>query len=630
MKIANSTSRRILHLSIALVMLAGSAGPLVAQRISPVGSVNSEPQLPELVTWGRRDLSIPYRWSNTNEARSASEVVLFVSLNQGANWSKVSSATPQVRSFLYQAPSDGEFWFALRTYDRYGSYQPAGPLQAEMRVAIDTEGPRLAVLEGRIEQGTLKVDLEAHDAVGIDRSSIQLFAQPEGATTWTPIAVQPEQNQSADNKVVSARGQWRAPIGASRVRLRAVVSDSAGSRTESTAEAMLSSPSRSRPFEPSDSQYVQAPTHAAPQHTGTGPSLNQPQFAASSSKNPFDRFDAQWKDSNKEPFQFASTSPANTQSHGSRTGPVDRNPIDRNQSTASRGLLPVRKSQAWPVDRPTTQSLQAVAPRPVAVATAKPNSRSPFSQASLNKGYGYDSSNYDSLPKPDPMLGARTQLQSVDRFVNSREFEFDYQLQETGQWGVSRVELWGTQDNGATWRRYAIDSDNQSPIHVAVQEEGIYGFKILVESIGGLAPAAPRPRDKPEVSVQVDLQQPRVVLTRLEQGLGYLADQVTIGWRVDEEHPAKNGVDLYYSNRRTGPWAPIATNISTGSRGHIGMSGAGRYSWRLQRHLPERFYVRVEARDQAGNVGSAVSEQAIEVSVPSPSGALLGVRAVAE
>jgi hypothetical protein len=203
------------------------------------------------------------------------------------------------------------------------------------------------------------------------------------------------------------------------------------------------------------------------------------------------------------------------------------------------------------------------------------------------------------------------------RLVNAAEFEFDYELDHTGRWGVAKVELWGTSDGGRSWRRFAVDADRESPIHVITPGEGTYGFRLVVESVGGLEGSSPRPGDEPEAIVGVDLTKPQVLLGDIRQGVGYFADQLTIEWRAEDEHLAERPIDLYYSNRDTGPWIPIATSLANN----------GRHSWRLQRHLPRQLFVRVEARDDAGNVAAVASPQAIEIDVAVASGSLKGVRA---
>ena len=74
--------------------------------------------------------------------------------------------------------------------------------------------------------------------------------------------------------------------------------------------------------------------------------------------------------------------------------------------------------------------------------------------------------------------------------VNSRTFDMDYEVDAVGPSGIAKVELWGTQDGGQTWRSYGIDPDNRSPIRAKVEGEGLYGFRVVVQSGSGLAGCA--------------------------------------------------------------------------------------------------------------------------------------------
>ncbi len=53
-------------------------------------------------------------------------------------------------------------------------------------------------------------------------------------------------------------------------------------------------------------------------------------------------------------------------------------------------------------------------------------------------------------------------------------------------------------------------------------------------------------------------------------------------------------ISLFYSSRSTGPWSAIATNLEN----------TGEYAWRVERYVPTRFYLRIEARDTAGNLAA--------------------------
>jgi hypothetical protein len=64
---------------------------------------------------------------------------------------------------------------------------------------------------------------------------------------------------------------------------------------------------------------------------------------------------------------------------------------------------------------------------------------------------------------------------------------------------------------------------------------------------------------------------------------------------------------LFYSSRPTGPWTPIATSIEN----------RGEYTWPIERHVPRRVYLKLEARDAAGNVAAfQTSEPVVTESEP--------------
>jgi hypothetical protein len=62
-------------------------------------------------------------------------------------------------------------------------------------------------------------------------------------------------------------------------------------------------------------------------------------------------------------------------------------------------------------------------------------------------------------------------------------------------------------------------------------------------------------------------------------------------------------------------WRPIAT----------GLANTGRHSWQLPESLPYQVYLRVKARDLAGNEGVAVTPEPQLVDLTEPEGRLLNV-----
>ena len=115
------------------------------------------------------------------------------------------------------------------------------------------------------------------------------------------------------------------------------------------------------------------------------------------------------------------------------------------------------------------------------------------------------------------------------------------------------------------------------------------------------------------------LQRPVAELTAIEPGVGNMNDHLILQWRADDNNLETRPISLFYSSRPTGPWSAIATSLAN----------TGQYEWRVERHVPSRFYVRLEARDTAGNLAAFQTRDAIEFAVPTPNVRLRSAEPVA-
>jgi hypothetical protein len=52
------------------------------------------------------------------------------------------------------------------------------------------------------------------------------------------------------------------------------------------------------------------------------------------------------------------------------------------------------------------------------------------------------------------------------------------------------------------------------------------------------------------------------------------------------------------------------------------LENTGEYAWRVERYVPARFYLRIEARDTAGNLAAFQTREPVEFSPPSLAGRL--------
>jgi hypothetical protein len=199
--------------------------------------------------------------------------------------------------------------------------------------------------------------------------------------------------------------------------------------------------------------------------------------------------------------------------------------------------------------------------------------------------------------------------------VNSLKFQIGYKLQDVGPSGVGSVELFITQDNGTTWYRYGADDDNQSPIPVEVPREGTYGFALGVRSGAGLASDPPQNGDRPAIVVSVDMTPPRLEVMPLEQGRGKNSNKLLISWKCLDDNLGDKPISIFYAPTPQASWLPVSGPIEN----------TGSYVWAIDPAATPKFYLRVEARDLAGNVQSVESQQPILIDPSRPTAKIIDV-----
>lgn len=201
------------------------------------------------------------------------------------------------------------------------------------------------------------------------------------------------------------------------------------------------------------------------------------------------------------------------------------------------------------------------------------------------------------------------------RIVATRKFQLAYKIDDLGPSGISAVELFITQNNGQQWYRYGEDVDLKSPFDVQVPQDGIYGFEIRVHSGAGLSADPPRNSEAPSIQVKVDQTAPTLELLAVEQGQGTQQNLVTIRWRVQDANLSETPISLYGAASPAGPWNLISDwRPDTGS-----------FRWELPPNGPSQVFVRVVARDAAGNFAKAESTQPFVIDLKRPSARIVDV-----
>ncbi len=219
---------------------------------------------------------------------------------------------------------------------------------------------------------------------------------------------------------------------------------------------------------------------------------------------------------------------------------------------------------------------------------------------------------------PEPLAAQAVPMQRAStrhRVVNTRKFQVGYKIDDVGPSGIGGVEMFITQDNGRKWWKYGEDQDQRSPFDVEVPQDGEYGFAIRVRSGAGLSNDPPMQGEAPAIVVAVDQTPPSVEMLPVQQGQGNSVNRLQIRWRIQDDHPSDKPVSLYYAANRNGPWEPI-----------IGWKeDNGSYEWTVGPGVPAQLFLRVVARDLAGNVSKAESPTPIVVDLSRPSARIVDV-----
>jgi hypothetical protein len=195
--------------------------------------------------------------------------------------------------------------------------------------------------------------------------------------------------------------------------------------------------------------------------------------------------------------------------------------------------------------------------------------------------------------------------QPAFRMVNTKKFTLNYEVKDVGVTGISRVDLWCTQDM-RTWKRVESVQQLANALLVEMKDEGIYGFTLVAQNGNGLGKAPPQQGELPQVWVSVNTTPPAVTLAGVEMSLTNKTPSLIIRWTAKDRNFGPRPLTLSYASSPDGPWTLMATNVEN----------SGRFEWPLPAaHVPSGMYVRVQAADLNGNVGYAQTESPIHLDV---------------
>jgi hypothetical protein len=476
-----------------------------------------------------------------------SQLILFVSTNQGRTWQQEAVCTADKDGLAYYAPRDGLYWLTVDVVDRNGNHNPRDVAKAppSQKVVIDTLPPLLRIASAERKGDEIEVAWEMQEE-NPDLASLKLEYRTGDAPagTWYDAPIQAALFGRTHFTVHSTE----------KVSVRLQMVDLAGN--PGTAETEVAAASG-----------VATTSLKSP---GAAPEVVTPPVGA---KVP-------------EPLSIGSPPPPapvrETPALSSGNGPVkaENDPV-------APPIVPSREPKVENVSGPTVSS----APRPAPAAAV---------------------GGLENKAKPTGLPALQV--------VKSKLVTLEYAVPRIGPSGVGKVELWLTEDEGQTWRRYAEDPDEKKPTvdnkfqrTLELPGEGVFGLRMVVRSRAGLAKAPPQAGDPPQMRIEVDMTPPAV---KLDPPAPHPSrrDALVITWTASDPNLAPNPITIEWAEQ-PGAWQPIAAHLPN----------TGRYVWQLPANIPDRVYFRLIARDTAGNEGIAAFNKPQLVDLVEPEGVLLKV-----
>ncbi len=492
---------------------------------------------------------------------------LWLSTDKGRTWSMSRPATPNDAAFPFVAQVDGEYWFTVVVVDQNNRREPPNIRTAPVnqKVLIDTLKPEIKVRAER--QGDLvNVSWEIREEYP-NLSTFKLeWRQADAVDAWTPV-------QAAAG--LSGRASIRAP---EAIVVRVGMEDAAQNKgegeekvaaTSTVVTASATGPGPAPAIATGMGDPVVPPVSIA---GARGPDKVAPLpdrgavVPAPTVKPPEDNL--------LPPLPPAVGTEKKSDANASNVVAVSPPPVTTPPVTTPAGTPP---SGGLP---PVLPDAAAAAPKPAAPAA----------------------------PSPDLQI------------VNTRRVTMEYEVTKYGPSGVGRVEVYMTRDDGVSWKKIPAEPQplaagqegSQGVIRrtlaVDLAEDGIYGFHMVAVSGAGESNPPPRPNQMPEMRLKLDTRPPDVVLYKPVADTTN-KDSLLIQWQATDDNLAGNPITIQWAEKPGGPWEHI---------GPAEMPNTGSYSWVVPHNIPFKVYLRVTARDAAGNVSVVETPQAYDIDLVKP------------
>ena len=542
---------------------------------------------PDYYPFNSRTIKLPIQFK-PDAVKSIRKVELHVSNDGGQVWQLASVAPPTQDVFAYTAPADGRYWFHIVTEDLKGAKDPPDLTKEApaMKVLFDTKSPTVAITNSKRAGDEILLEWKIDDQFPKDDATKVHFRPVTATEGWQEVTVP-----------VNSRGGVRFSPGVSGpITVRVSVADMVGNKGESVKEV---------------EGAAGASTSFSPGPMASAPTIPPPMNVAIPAGGPI-----------PPPIGLEPTVPAIPPS----VVPPSVVPPTVIPSTPP-AMVPMVPVSSTPMVPPAVVPMVPSTPAPTVPPTL--GSFTPKE----TPGGTVPVPTFDPRSNLVPASGSTTPvLEPRAMVIGAVNFDLNYQVEQRGPSGISRVDLWVTRDDGKSWVWWSKHEGRDPALKVNLgtttnsQPEGLYGFRLVPVSGAGLSDASPVAGDSPDMRVIVDTTAPVVKIFPAIADPNAV-DALMLQWDATDKNFGDDPITLEWCEGPAGPWRPVATAANSDSLGVVSkrLPNTGKHSWKVPAGLPPRVYLKVTAKDAAGNTTEQVTREPILVDLTKPRAKITGI-----
>ncbi len=517
------------------------------------------------------NLRIPIDLSES-EVANVAKILIYVSQDEGKTWTKLSEHEPTTKFVTYQGEADGKVCFDVAVIDKAGKHQPAlEQLKPNVKVVIDTTPPALSIKPIRSKSNKQGVRWEVRDSYS-DTTTLALAVFESSTGKWRNVSIMGDQEGMI----------WFGDTEVAKIQMR--IKDKAGNAASSQVEVTGDKFLRQHP-EQLDAVFAQAPSNMSSESTAPSAvaAKNEPAIKPAAAVEPLPMSPPPMVASRSIGEDVPALPPAVKLDNPPAAVPVK-------QEVASSETASNVVSQK--ISLPETKA--PVKPMPAA---------NPPAAGDVQPAVSYST---NSMARKIEPVSATS-----ERLIGAGSVSIAYSVESVDGYPTTKVELWGTLDQGRTWTKVATDSDTISPIEAKFTQGGVWGLMVCAYN-EFTEDAAPKPGSAPDMTVRVDISPPSVEI----RGVKLKNGSVVFEWSATDERMSDKPISLFYAMSPEGPWLPIASPIEN----------SGEFAWPfLRKGVRGGVFFRMEARDAAGNAVIASTNRPFELEIPKPKAKLIDI-----